>query len=231
VDRSLQLRFDSFQVVARRLGIRLQSQRLTKVHRRLVELETRLIESYYTEASAADLRGRREGLFRLGRTSYQRLLRYAIKTDDVDVATQAMVGLADWHLLFHRNATALQLYSDAWQAMLELGVDEDRLEEIFNPEVPVVLPAFQPNPLARSPADGSASRPADAYLNVKLVMSRYGRSRLRDLSISPDPAEETIEDRIRRIVSRSRFRPLVIDGEAQHTAEFEFRYYVDSGDT
>lgn len=200
---------------------------------RIVELETSLVESYFIEANADDIRpGREEGLFRLGKASYRRLLTYAVKADDVDVAAQAMIGLADWHLLFHRNASALRLYADAYAALRQLGVSEQKLASMFNPEVPVVLPAFNPNPLMRSPSGGAERPSSKAFLNVELVMSRYGRSRLRSLSITPEPPEETVEDRIRRIVARSRFRPLLIDGKAQPTARFEFRYYYgDPGDT
>jgi hypothetical protein len=207
--------------------------------KRIVDLQYKLIESYFVEKEADKEqfsnrwaeKDRIEPIFQRGKARYERVLAYAAEANDIETAAEAMIGLADWHLLFQKYATALKLYADAHTALVRLGVSEEFLHARFNPDIPVVLPAFNPNPLRTGPGDRAGNSDASEYVNIKIAMSRYGRSRLRDLRISPDPPEESIENRIRRIVARSRFRPFLIDGEARTIEELEFRYYVDSDDS
>jgi tetratricopeptide (TPR) repeat protein len=205
---------------------------------RILTLETKLIEGYFLEAEAERERatrsesimtlrmrggGRLQSLFQRGEATYRRMIARAIKTDDVELAASAMIGLADWNLLFSRNGTALRLYSDAYAALRRLGASEQYLTQVFAPDVPVVLPAFNANPLVRAPADDPGP-----FVDVTMVMSRYGRSRARSLDTSADAGLEAAEAALRRIVTTSRFRPHIVDGEPQNRTEIEFRYYVDT---
>ena len=205
---------------------------------RIVELENRLISSYHLERLGGEPTGRVligndresrrvESLFRRGVRSYRRLLAFATRNNDIEVAANGMIGLADWHLLFHKNASALRLYADAWEALEEMGASQQFLDEIFNPAIPVILPAFNPNPLKLAAAAPIPTPEASRFVDISMVMSRYGRSRLRNLDLTPDPEQREVRSAIRRIVAHSRFRPILVDGEPQHTAELEFRYYID----
>ena len=205
----------------------------------ILALETRLIESYFMEAqfereramrseSIMTIRmrgGQLDSLFERGERIYQRMLARASAADDVELAATAMIGLADWNLLFSKNSTALRLYSEAFEALQKLGATQRYLDEVFAPDVPVVLPTFNANPLARAQTKAAQT---EKFINVSMVMSRYGRSLARDLSTSADPSLKNAEDAIRRIVTTSRFRPRFVDGEPQSRIEIEFRYYVES---
>ncbi len=197
---------------------------------RVVEIERKVIQSYFVEATSGGIRpGRREGLFGLGRDSYNRMLLYAVEANDFTVAAEAMIGLADWHLLFQRFGSALDMYAEAHRALVELGVSQQVLDEIFSPEVPIALPAFNPNPLATE--TDATDEPAAEFLNVRMKLSRYGRSRARFIETTAQEADKHVEKRLRRFITRSRFRPMLVDGEPQHGREVEFRYYLDPEQT
>jgi tetratricopeptide (TPR) repeat protein len=194
---------------------------------RIVEIEQKLIRSYFIEATSEGTRASRSaGLFRLGRDSYSRILRYAVAADDIDIAAEGMIGLADWHLLFQRFGSALQMYADAYQALVQLGASRRQLERIFAPEVPIALPTFNPNPLDTTVVARNGS--AEAYVDVRMRLSRYGRSRSRYVETTAGRAEKLLEKEIRSIIVRNRFRPRLVNGEPQHGSEVEFRYYFDS---
>jgi hypothetical protein len=205
----------------------------------ILEIEHQILESYYLEANSRDVRpnsnvstrlkresDRRAHLFRLGRNSYGRMLRYAIDTENIEVAADSMVGLADWHLMFDRLNSALRIYSDAYDTLVRLGASDEILDEIFAPDVPVALPAFEPNPFVDAQsADADA---AAEFLQIRIRMNRFGRSRIRAIEPSGQAIERSTEKRVRRILATSRFRPMLIDGESQGGQEYEFRYYLDA---
>lgn len=206
----------------------------------ILDIERKILESYFLEANSEHIRRdrnrtasrlkrespRQAQLFRLGRDSYNRMLRYAIDTENIAVATESMVGLADWHLMFERFNTALRMYSDAHDTLKRLGVSEEELQQIFAPEVPVALPAFQPSPLALTQTTDAGT--ATGFLSIRFSLNRFGRSRINTIEASGTEVERMIEKRIRRIIMRNRFRPTLVDGQPRDGQEFEFRYYLDA---
>ncbi len=60
----------------------------------------------------------------------------------------AIVAIADWDLLFSNNALAVDGYTLARGMLEQAGANRASITQIFAPELPVVLPAFERNPLA-----------------------------------------------------------------------------------
>ncbi|HEX6992744.1 MAG TPA: hypothetical protein VF339_01215, partial [Gammaproteobacteria bacterium] len=78
-------------------------------HDALRELETKLLHTYYLELTEADPdRLRIDLLAKLGKQAHERLISYATWNGTLEDRARALVGLADWELLFSRNGTALE---------------------------------------------------------------------------------------------------------------------------
>src|SRR5690606_24145245 len=89
----------------------------------------------------------------LGKRSLRHLLAYNVENSAPRLTqTEALVQIADWDLLFARGdrqitEAARDVYERAYVELERSGTAERSVESIFSPEVPVVLPAFEPNPL------------------------------------------------------------------------------------
>jgi hypothetical protein len=173
----------------------------------LYDLETELIPISY-----------RNGGYSLGRQSLRRLLSYDVVNEE-PALTQVLglVRIADWDLLFTHNGMGLTGYEQAYEILEEIGVPKASIDEIFVPELPIVLPTFLPNPLAtREPQSTS-------YIDVAFEISKYGKGRrieiLRAINVT-----EAATDRLERLIARSRFRPRSTDGQFGATSVV-FRYY------
>lgn len=148
--------------------------------------------------------------YRVGRASLRRLLQYEAETAAPTLAqVEALVRIADWDLLFIDNKGApLKMYAQARELLEQSGVPDETVDRIFSPRVPVVLPAFLPNPLA---ADENVD--STEYIDVAFELTKYGKSRrVRVIDAAPSVTAEA-QERLVRLVSRSRFRPRLIDGE------------------
>jgi hypothetical protein len=165
--------------------------------------------------------GRLRDPYHRGRQSLRRLYAYgaASSMPVVEQAT-AIVLLADWDLLFAHHGFALEGY-DVARAMLErAGTAQNSIAELFAPPVPVVLPAFQPNPLA-----GAEARMATGHIDVAFTLTKYGRARdveLRGAANVSDGAREALE----ALIKTSRFRPRIVNGELAVESPVAFRYYL-----
>jgi hypothetical protein len=87
------------------------------------------------------------------------------------------------------------------------GIPRAALDELFSPAVPVVLPAFRPNPLA------GAAEPATGYIEVGFEILNVGTSRRIEILGASDNATRAEKDEVVRLVARSRFRPRTTDGD------------------
>ncbi len=158
-----------------------------------------------------------------GRQSLRRLYSYELAASSSAVArAAALVALADWDLWFSHNALALEGYALAQSLLEEQGAGDAATAELFAPELPVVLPSFEPNPLARDEA-----RAAVGHIDVTFSITKYGGVRdvkIRDMTNadSADRAELMSLLRVRR------FRPRPVDGRFT-SAPVAVRYYVYEG--
>jgi hypothetical protein len=156
-----------------------------------------------------------------GRQSLRRLYAYSAATssaplDQADIALQ----IADWDLLHSNNGLAVDRYELIYGMLEESGVARESIEQLFAPSTPVVLPAFEPNPLAPD-----ETRAAIGHIDVGFEITRFGRSRGVDVLA----AENATDDAKRALVdaiTHSRFRPRPTDGRFGVASSVVVRYYL-----
>jgi hypothetical protein len=132
----------------------------------------------------------------------------------------ALVEMADWDLLFSSNGLALEGYALARDLLERAGDGEASLDGLFAPELPVVLPSFEPNPLARD-----ETRAATGHIDAAFEITKYGRARKIELR-----ASENVTDRARAelvgLLKSTRFRPRLTDGRFADSAPVFVRYHL-----
>jgi hypothetical protein len=175
-----------------------------------------------TEGDYLDRREAREERFRMpynrGRQSLRRLYSYEVAGSSTAASrAAAIVAIADWDLLFSKNALAIEGYALA-QSLLE-GAGSAPAAELFAPAVPVVLPSFEPNPLAPDEA-----RAATGYIDVTFSITKYGLA--RDIKIrGAANADSADRAELMTLLRNRRFRPRSSDGRFTDSP-VAVRYYV-----
>ena len=164
--------------------------------------------------------------YHLGRESYRRLIAYdetvsgPAPADGAALARRARahLDLADWDLLHSANGVALDEYARVHEMLSADGQAEPLIEEIFAPPMPVVLPAFLPNPLE--------TETSDRHIDVTFEVTRYGEGRrVEILGATPD-VSAAAKNELASLIKSSRFRPRVTDGEVARASLVVVRYYV-----
>jgi hypothetical protein len=156
-----------------------------------------------------------------GRQSLRRLYAYGAASEDSSLSkADAVVQLADWDLLYSHNGQAVESYEVAHEMLEQAGAPEASIEQLFAPPTPVVLPAFQPNPLV-----GDTARPPTGHIDVAFEITKYGRGRaveVLDEANAPEPAKQHLLN----LIKSNRFRPRLTDGEFAEAAPVRMRYYL-----
>jgi hypothetical protein len=155
-----------------------------------------------------------------------RLVAYETRSGAPPAArSKAIAELADWLLgstpperrrYEESDERALELYERAYR---ELARDEEARTSLFSPEVPVVLPTYEPNPFASS---GRAE--SSRYIDVAFVVTKQGYSeQIEILDTSQGATREEKRDLI-RLIERRIFRPRFVDGQLADSAPVVVRY-------
>lgn len=132
---------------------------------------------------------------------------------------ERLVELADWDLRFGQRTLAFDLYTETYSYLEMQDFARERIDAIFSPVRPVVLPRFLPDMLAPERAQG-----ATGYVDVEFDVTRYGSTRRIKILDSHD-ASRAAEIKIARWLVENRFRPKVTD-EGTVDARFVARHYV-----
>jgi hypothetical protein len=184
---------------------------------------------YFGSSSSAEAEARRHETKRFyiadtyfrGRQSLQRLYAYDVAGERPLVRqAERIVQMADWELLHANHGHAVDTYGHVRAALQDAGVAAASIDRLFLPEVPVVLPAFQPNPLAPV-----ASKDAKGYIDVEFEISKYGRGRAVEL-VDAANTTKAQQNRLVRLISHSRFRPRPTGGEFDGSSHVSLRYYL-----
>ncbi|MBN1238280.1 MAG: hypothetical protein JXB36_07245 [Gammaproteobacteria bacterium] len=140
---------------------------------------------------------------------------------------ETLVQLADLNVLrAHRarsfreyDAVPLQ-YEQAYEQLRGEGVAQASIDEIFSPEIPVVLPAVYPNPLV------SEKTASAGFIDVAFDITRYGESENEEIL---DTKNATGADRrsLLRLIRRGVFRPRVVGGRIAESSRVIVRYHLD----
>lgn len=157
-----------------------------------------------------------------GRRSLSRLAGYdAAHSNSSLVRITSQVRLADWDLLFDAPGPTLRLYEQAYEDLRRHNVDQASIDELFAPDIPVVLPDFLPNPFAVAPDP-------ERYIDVALEITRYGLGRKIEILDTSAGVTRAEQQALVRLIKGSRFRPRLTDGRFEDTGPIRVRYYVQS---
>lgn len=138
----------------------------------------------------------------------------------------ALVQIADWDLLFSRGERRLtqaagDLYRRAYAQLDGVEVEQPSIAGIFSPEMPVVLPAFAPNPLVTKETPETTG-----FIDVAFDITDEGKSKHIEVLGTTRNASKDDLDRLVDLIGDSRFRPVVTDGRVEETARVSLRYYL-----
>jgi hypothetical protein len=156
-----------------------------------------------------------------GRQSLRRLYAYSAASEGSSMQqADAVVQMADWDLLYSHNSQAVESYELAHAMLQQDGATETSIEQLFGPPTPVVLPAFQPNPLAPD-----ATRVETGYIDVEFEITKYGRSRAVEILQEANASHAEKQD-LMALIRSSRYRPRLTDGAFADAAQVRMRYYL-----
>ena len=156
-----------------------------------------------------------------GRMSLLRLHAYAVASSSPPLAqASAVAGVADWDLLYSHNGLALEGYEAAYAMLQNAGVPAESIEEVFSPSTPILLPAFEPNPLACD-----AARLETGHIDAAFTITKYGRG--RDVEIREAvSADDAVQAGLVARIKQSRFRPRPMGGRFGADSPVVLRYCV-----
>jgi hypothetical protein len=178
----------------------------------LRELETELLRSTYLHGGP------------YGRQSLRRLLAYDVANGASWLARmEAFIEIVDWDFLYGNKGTVLDTYAKAHELIKQHDTPQAAIDALFSPELPIVLPTFFPNPLASPQTEDSRG-----FIDVAFDITKYGRSRNVEILDTTTNATEDERDRLVRLITRSYFRPRVVDGRIADRSPVVVRYYLDA---
>jgi hypothetical protein len=93
------------------------------------------------------------------------------------------------------------------------------IASVFAPEVPIVLPAFRPNPLQTAIGN--------RYIDVTFEITKFGEPRRIEIVGATPTVPDTAKDELVDVIKTSRFRPRVTDGELGRASPVAARYYLN----
>lgn len=165
-------------------------------------------------------------LYALGRKSLRYLLSHARANSRPWPAMQALVHIADWDLLFadsrRAHDEALEAYERIYELLEQEDLEQATIDRIFSPGTPVVLPTFEPNPLASERTRGSSG-----HIDVAFDITAHGDSEQIEILDTTLNASDAARDRLVELIAGSRFRPRISDGELDEAARVFVRYHLD----
>jgi hypothetical protein len=157
-----------------------------------------------------------------------RLISYEIRAGaPAAVRAKAFADLADWHLLVTPPArrrfsemsdAAFNIYEGGYRLLQQTG-DQLATSEIYSPQLPVTLPAFEPNPLA-STAGAEPSR----YIDVAFDVTKYGRGESIEILATTKDATRAEKRDLIHLIETTTFRPRFVDGKLADAAPVVVRY-------
>ena len=156
-----------------------------------------------------------------GRQSLRRLYAYGAASSSSLQQADAVVQLADWDLLYSHNSQALASSGVALAMLGQAGAASASMEEqLFGAATPIVLPAFQPNPLVRD-----EKRAPTGHIDVAFEITKYGRGRAIEFLGDANASAAAKQD-LAVIIKSNRFRPRLTDGQLADVAPVKMRYYL-----
>jgi len=193
---------------------------------RLLELEGSIIDTFYFELMNPKLRRRDQPHWAVGALRFGGRRALEARLDNSrrfpgtpEAVSNALLELADWHLMFGAFGDAMDTYQAALANLEDHGVPDDQVMALFSPETPVALPAISSNINVYS-----SHNDAGGFIDVELEINRFGRVRDIEVVGVSGAAADAVVRRLRRFVYKSRFRPRYVDGDWLRSDRFVQRY-------
>ncbi len=170
----------------------------------------------------------------VGRRSLLRLAALdRMNSEPLLTRTASLTYLIDWDLLFvdgatrksreERTDTVVARYEGTYERLRSDGAPQASIDSLFAPEIPVVLPAFLPNPLATMASPGASPR----YIDVSFVVTRFGNGDRIEVLDTTANATDAEKDTLIDLIESSRFRPRATNGRFVDTAPIVVRYHLN----
>lgn len=221
------------------IGVLYRHQRYSSME--LHELEASLVRASYLDYTqtrhtphfpllGVDARAGAAADYRTGRQSYRRLISYGAATSAPWLArVKTFVKMTDWDLLFSQRAGTASLddvvhaYERAHRSLEHKTVAKASIDEIFSPKMPVVLPAFLPNPLLSKRTPDSSG-----HIDVAFYITKYGRSEHIEILDTTTNATRAKRKELVHLIGRCLFRPRISDGGVDDSSRVVLRYYLNN---
>ncbi len=172
----------------------------------------------------------RQGIYGMGRQSLRRLLAYdAANQERSPARAESQLQLADWDMITavatHDRRpwnSALDGYRDAYHVLVSQRAPRSSIDALFSPDVPVVLPTFVPSRLVTERTAAAAG-----YVDVAFDITKYGHGEHVEILYTTDNVAREAKRALISTITRSVFRPRVLDGRIADATRVVVRYYID----
>lgn len=162
------------------------------------------------------------GGYQVGRRSLVRLIGDdAANGEPVMRRVARLLELADWDLVFAQKSLALDLYAETYEFLQQENFSQATIDDIFAPELPIVLPKFLANRAAPEHADG-----ATGYVDVAFEITRFGTTRRIRVESTSGNVSNAAQGRVTRWIVENHFRPQRVNGQFADAARVVVRHYV-----
>lgn len=165
-----------------------------------------------------------------GSIVFERLLIYVSNNPDVQTShlAEIIMEYGDWNILFSRGYRAREKYTQAWQLMVDAEVEKSVMDELFRPAIPVHMPGFTAKPNSREKYNISADTKLDyeGHIDIAFTISKYGRAKKFDTLATEGNITREMENRLRRYLRNSPFRPRLNDEGKSVADRVTLRYYI-----
>ncbi len=167
--------------------------------------------------------------YKFGNNAFERMLIYISNNPraDANQLINTLVKHGDWHMLFGHTNSAIDKYREVYQLLQTLGLQAEELGIFFRPAIPVHLPLITAKPNSRDKFGISTEQSLEykGYVDIAFTISRYGRaSKFETLGMSEN-ASRAIEQRLKRYLRNSPFRPRIETDGSVTSERVTLRYY------
>jgi hypothetical protein len=166
---------------------------------------------------------------RLGNDALERRIEYlqSLENTDPEALISARLDLADWQLFSRKRSNSLDLITEAYAEAGKLNLPRERVEEIFYPPLPALVPAFTHPRYSRAALKVPENIALEymGYVDIHYTLNKYGQIRTADVLGTSAGTPQEITERLLRNLRRSQFRPRLRDGEFIDSDQLSVRYY------
>ena len=123
--------------------------------------------------------------------------------------------------MFAQKSLALDLYAETYEFLQQENFSQATIDDMFAPELPIVLPKFLANRAAPEHADG-----ATGYVDVAFEITRFGTTRRIRVESTSGNVSNAAQGRVTRWIVENHFRPQVVNGQFADATRVVVRHHV-----